>query len=67
MIHLIYVGGSSKIQTFMSHDSNSIRTEVYNNGLTGYIVKLLFFIYKSAGVLLTSIYIYINVSHTHIN
>ena len=37
----------------MSHDS----IEVYSNGKTHRLLKLLFFIYKCAGILLTSIYI----------
>ena len=38
MLHLdAHVGGSSKIQNFMSHDSSPIKIEVYSNGrLTGY-------------------------------
>ena len=28
----INMGGSSKIQNFMSHDSSSIKIEVYSNG-----------------------------------
>ena len=36
----------------MSHDSSS---EVYSNGKTSRLLKLLFFIYKCAGILLTSI------------
>ena len=51
-----YVGGSSKIQT-LSHDSSSIEIEVYNNGKTHRLLKLLFFVYKCTGILLTSIYI----------
>ena len=47
--------GSSKIQT-LSHDSSSIEIEVYNNGKTQ-IIKVVFFIYKCAGILLTSIYV----------
>jgi len=39
----------------MSHDSSSIEIEVYNNGKTHRLLKLLFFVYKCAG--LTSIYI----------
>ena len=52
----VYVGGSSKIQT-LSHDSSSIEIEVYNNGKTHRLLKLLFFVYKCTGILLTSIYI----------
>ena len=51
-----YVSGSSKIQT-LSHDSSSIEIEVYNNGKTHRLLKLLFFVYKCTGILLTSIYI----------
>ena len=42
----------------MSHDSSSIEIEVYNNGNTHWLLKLLFFIYKCADILLTTIYIY---------
>ena len=45
-------GGSSKLQT-LSHDSSSIKIEVYSNGLTCYW-SCFFFIYST---LLTSIYI----------
>ena len=38
----------------MSHDSSPIEVEVYSNGKTHRILKLLFFIYKCAGILLTS-------------
>ena len=31
---ITYVGGSSKIQTFMSHDSSFIEIEVYSDGKT---------------------------------
>ena len=41
----------------MSHDSSSIEIEVYNNGKTCRLLKLLFFVYKCAGILVTSIYI----------
>ena len=41
----------------MSHDSSSIEIEVYNNGKTHGLLKLLFFIYECAGMLQTSIYI----------
>ena len=40
----------------MSHDSNSIEIEVYNNGKSLRLLKLVFFTYKCAGILLTSIY-----------
>ena len=46
------MGGSSEIQ-ILSHDSNSIKIEVYSNGKTHRLLKLFFFIYKCA---LTSIY-----------
>ena len=41
----------------MSHDSSSIEIEVYSNGKTFRLLKLVFFTYKGAGILLTSIYI----------
>ena len=41
----------------MSHDTSSIEIEVYSNGKTRRLLKLLFFIYECAGILLTSIYI----------
>ena len=41
----------------MSHDSSSIKIEVYSNGKTHRLLKLIFFINKCAGILLTSIYI----------
>ena len=40
----------------MSHDSSFIEIEVYNNGKTFRLLKLVFFIYKGAGILQTSIY-----------
>ena len=43
------MGGSSKIQT-LSHDSSSIEIEVYNSGKTHSLLKLVFFIYKGAGI-----------------
>ena len=52
----VYVGGSSKIQT-LSHDSSSIEIEIYSNGKTHRLLKLLFFIYECAGIVQTSIYI----------
>ena len=52
--NIIYVGGSSKIQT-LSHDSTSIEIEVYNNGKTHRLLKLVFFIYKCVGILLVYI------------
>ena len=36
----------------MSHDSSSIKIEVYSNGKTHRLLKLLFFIYKCAGSLI---------------
>ena len=51
-----YVGGWSKIQT-LSHDSSSIEIEVDSDGKTHRLLKLVFSIYKCAGILLTSIYI----------
>ena len=47
-----YVDGSSK----MSHDLSSIKLEVYSNGKISRLLKLVFFIHKCAGILLTSIY-----------
>ena len=41
----------------MSHDSSSIEIEVYRYRKTFRLLKLVFFIYKGAGILLTSIYI----------
>ena len=41
----------------MSHDSSSIEIEVYNNGKTHRLLKSVFFIYKCAGILLTTVYI----------
>ena len=52
----IYVSGSSKIQT-LSHDSSSIETEVYSDGKSVRLLKLVFFIYKGAGIIQTSTYI----------
>ena len=40
----------------MSHDSSFIEIEVHNNGKTHSLLKLLFFIYERAGILLTSIH-----------
>ena len=48
------MGGSSKIQTLCHM---TIKIGVYSNGKTHRLLKLLFFIYKCAGILLTSIYI----------
>ena len=58
-----YVGGSSKIQT-LSHDSSSIEIEVYNNGTTHRLLKLL-----PMCRYITNYYIYYpeGVSHTHFN
>ena len=39
----------------MSHDSSSIEIEVHSNGKSLRLLKLLFFIYKGAGILQTSI------------
>ena len=50
----VYVGGSSEIQT-LSHESSSIEIEVHSNGKSLRLLKLLFFIYKGAGILQTSI------------
>ena len=46
--NLGYVGGSIKIQIniFMSHDSSSIEIEVYSDGKTLKLFKLLFFTYR---------------------
>ena len=41
---------------FMSHDSSSIEIEVFNTEKT-HGLKLLFFIYECAGIILTRIYI----------
>ena len=51
--NIIYVSGSSKIQT-LSFDSSSIKTEIYSNGKTHRLLKYLFFIDECAGILLTS-------------
>ena len=40
----------------MSHDSCSTKIEVYSNGKTRRLLKLLFFIYICAGILPTSVY-----------
>ena len=53
----LFVGGSSKIQTLSPHDLSSIEIEVYSNGKTVRLLKSVFFIYKGAGILQTSIYI----------
>ena len=52
----IFVSGSSKIQT-LSFDSSSIKTEIYSNGKNLRLLKFVFFIYKHAGIKLTSAYI----------
>ena len=49
------MGCSSKIQT-LSHDSSSIEFE-YSDGKSLGLLKLVFFTYKGAGILQTSIYI----------
>ena len=41
------------VQVFMSHDLGSIELEVYRNRKTHRLLKLIFFIYKCAGILLT--------------
>ena len=41
----------------MSHDSSFFEIEVYNNGKTHRLLKLVYFIYECAGILQTSIYI----------
>ena len=54
----------------MSYDSSSIEIEVYSDGKTFRLIKLLIFTYKGAGVLQTTVvYIYYSegVSHTHFN
>ena len=43
----------------MLHDSSSIEIEVYSDGKSLRLLKLVFFTYKGAGILQTSIYIYI--------
>ena len=50
------MGGSSKISNFMSHDSSSIEIEVYSDGKSLRLLKLVFFTYKGAGILQTSIH-----------
>ena len=40
--------------------SSFIEIEIYNNGKTHRLLKLLYFIYECAGILLTSIYVCIN-------
>ena len=40
-----------------AHDSSFIEIEVHNSGKTHSLLKLLFFIYERAGILLTSIHI----------
>ena len=52
----VYVSGSSKIQT-LSFDLSSIKTEIYSNGKNLRLLKFVFFIYKHAGIKLTSAYI----------
>ena len=41
----------------MSYDLSSIEIEVYSNGKTVRLLKSVFFIYKGADILQTSIYI----------
>ena len=41
------------VSNFMSHDLGSIELEVYRNRKTHRLLKLIFFIYKCAGILLT--------------
>ena len=41
----------------MSYDSSSIETEIYSNGKNLRLLKFVFFIYKHAGIKLTSAYI----------
>ena len=41
-----------KFKPFMSLDSSSIEIEVYNNGKTLRLLKLVFFTYKGASILL---------------
>ena len=41
------------VSNFMSHDLCSIELEVYRNRKTHRLIKLIFFIYKCAGILLT--------------
>ena len=41
----------------MSFDSSSIKTEIYSDGKTLRLLKFVFFIYKCAGIKLTSAYI----------
>ena len=45
------------VQVKFKLDSSSIEIEVYNNGKTHRLLKLVFFIYECTGILLTSIYI----------
>ena len=46
----MHVNGSSEIQTFMSHGSSSIKTEIYSDGKTLKDIKFIFFIYECAGI-----------------
>ena len=46
----------------MLHDSSSIEIEVYSDGKSLRLLKLVFFTYKGAGILQTSIYIYIYIT-----
>ena len=45
------------VQVLISHDLGSIELAVYRNRKTHRMLKLVFFIYKCAGMLLTSTYI----------
>ena len=54
MVKIVYVGGPSKIQN-LSLDASSIKIEVCSNEKTHRLLKLLFFIYKCVGLLLTNI------------
>ena len=49
------MGGSNKIQT-LSRDSSSIKIEDYSNGKGLRLLKLVYFTYKGADILQTSIY-----------
>jgi len=51
--NVLCVGGSSKIQTLCY----MTQVEVYSDGKTFRLLKLVFFTYKGAGLLQTSIYI----------
>ena len=53
------VGSSGTIQNFMSHDSSSIQVLLNMRFIVmdSQVIKVNFFIYTCAGILLTSIYI----------